>query len=168
MLTIDTVDQDVFTALRTFILSVVPSNIEVVQAQDNGVPLPLGDFVTMNNVGKGRMTTNINTYVDLGENPSQKLTETHIQFDIQLDFYGESAGDFSAIAMAMFRDAYATDMFPINIQPLYAHDPIQIPLIDGEAQYIQRWKAQAMIQYNPIITSQQDLAKVLTITPKVI
>jgi hypothetical protein len=168
MLTIDAVDQDVFTALRTFLVSVLPTEIEVVQAQDNGVPLPLGNFVTMNNVGKKRTATNINTYVDTGSNPSNKLTETHIQFDIQLDFYGDMAGDFSAIAMAMFRDAYATDMFPINIQPLYADDPMQIPLIDGEAQYIQRWKSQAMIQYNPIITSQQDLAKSLTITPKVI
>ena len=56
---------------------------------------------------------------------------------------------------ALFRDQYATDIFPANIQPLYADDPVQIPLIDGEEQYEQRWKITASLQYNPTLTTGQ-------------
>jgi len=38
---------------------------------------------------------------------------------------------------------------------LYADDPVQIPLIDGESQYEQRWKLVATLQYNPVLTTTQ-------------
>jgi hypothetical protein len=63
----------------------------------------------------------------------------------------------------MFRDQYATDLLPVNIQPLYADDPMQIPLINGEGQYEQRWKLTAVLQYNPIIAAAQQSATSLTI-----
>jgi hypothetical protein len=53
---------------------------------------------------------------------------------------------------------------PANIQPLYADNPTQMPLIDGEAQYEQRWKLTASLQYNPIVTVSQDFADTLTLT----
>ena len=38
---------------------------------------------------------------------------------------------------------------------------MQIPLIDGEDQYEQRWKVVASLQYNPILsTSQQSMLAV--------
>ena len=66
-----------------------------------------------------------------------------------------------------FRDEYATEIFPSNIQPLYADDPIQIPLIDGGSQYEQRWKLVTSLQYNPILsmTQQSMLAAVIEIAP---
>ena len=74
---------------------------------------------------------------------------------MQLDFYGPSSQIWAVETMALFRDEYATQIFPSNIQPLYADDPIQIPLIDGEAQYEQRWKLVASLQYNPTLTTSQ-------------
>ena len=56
---------DYYTALRAFLLSVLPTGIEVVQAQDNRVPQPVGtDFVTMNEVMRRRMSTDFIAYAD--------------------------------------------------------------------------------------------------------
>ena len=74
---------------------------------------------------------------------------------MQLDFYGPDSQVWAFETQALFRDEYATDLFPANIQPLYADNPVQIPLIDGEEQYEQRWKITASLQYNPILTTSQ-------------
>ena len=46
---LDINDQDVFTAMRTFLKSFIPTTVQIVQAQDNKVPMPKGGFITMNN-----------------------------------------------------------------------------------------------------------------------
>lgn len=156
-------DQDIFTALRVFLLSILPGGTEVVQSQDNRVAMPLGGFVAMNNAGSKRLETNVVTYTAGSSNPGTKNIQTSTQYTMQLDFYGPVAADWANTAQILFRDEYATSIFPTNIQPLYADDPIQIPLIDGEAQYEQRWKLNAVMQYNPVTTVAQDFATSIVI-----
>lgn len=144
-------DTDVFTALRSLLLLILPSGTEVVQTQDNGVPMPAGEFVTMNNVRKVRLETNTDSYVDPGTpNAGSQNILTPWEFTIQLDCYGADAGDWAALIAAVFRDEYGCSNMPSNIQPLYTSDPVQLPLITGEKQYLQRWKVDMAIQYNPV------------------
>ena len=74
---------DVFTALRAFLLSVLPVGIEVVAAQDNDVSEPAeADFVTMNAVTRERLSTNSTTYADcrlVGSIAGSTLTVASIQ-----------------------------------------------------------------------------------------
>ena len=54
------------TALRTYILGVIPSTIEVVEGQDNRVPEPVGpDFVVFTPIRKRRLETNVDTWGDV-------------------------------------------------------------------------------------------------------
>lgn len=153
--TIDIVDQDVFRALVVFFRSFLSAEVEVIQAQDNRVAMPKGGFVAMNNIGIDRLAFNVDTY-DSTTQGKNILTAT--KFDIQLDFYGPTSQEWVMKTVALFRDEYATAIFPPNIQPLYADDPTQIPLIDGEDQYEQRWRLAGSLQYNPILsTSQQSM-----------
>lgn len=155
---IDITDQDVFTALVVFFNSFLPANTPVIQAQNNLVPMPLGGFITMNNAGMDRLSFNVDNYQATSQG---KTILTPTKYDIQLDFYGPISQQWAMQTQALFRDEYATEIFPANIQPLYADDPIQIPLIDGEDQYEQRWKLVASLQYNPILsTSQQSMLAV--------
>ena len=147
---LDINDQDIFKAMRVFIQSFVPSAVQVVQAQDNRVPMPKGGFITMNNTGMDRLSFNIDNYESVLEG---KTILTPTRYSMQLDFYGPDSQVWAMQTMALFRDEYATELFPPNIQPLYADDPVQIPLIDGEAQYEQRWKLVASLQYNPILST---------------
>ena len=162
--TIDIIDQDVFRALVVFFNSFLPAGTEVIQQQDNRVSMPKGGFVAMNNNGMDRLAFNIDTYDAI--NQGKKIL-TKIKFEVQLDFYGSIAQQWAAETVALFRDEYATEMFPANIQPLYADDPIQMPLIDGEDQYTQRWRVAGSLQYDPIISTVQQsmLAVDIAIAP---
>lgn len=58
-------EDQAFTALRAFLLSVLPSGVEVIQAQDNRVPEPAGgDFVLMTPLRQERLSYNETTYQD--------------------------------------------------------------------------------------------------------
>lgn len=150
--TIDITDQNVFTALVTFFQSFLPAETEVVQGQDNLVAMPKGGFVVMTNASMDRLSFNVDTYNSVSQ---QKYILTPTRYEMQLDFYGPTSQQWAMQTQALFRDQYATDIFPANIQPLYADDPVQIPLIDGEEQYEQRWKITASLQYNPTLTTGQ-------------
>lgn len=157
---LDINDQDVFKAMRTFLLSFLPANTPVIQAQDNRVPMPKQGFVAMNNNGLERLSFNVDSYDSLNQG---KFVLTGTKYFVQLDFYGNLSQEWATTTVSLFRDEYATEIFPSNIQPLYADDPIQIPLIDGEAQYEQRWKLEATLQYNPIISTSQQSAIALNV-----
>ena len=58
-------ESQIQTALRTFLLSILPAGTEVVEGQDNEVAEPVGsDFVTMTAIMRERLTTNIDTFND--------------------------------------------------------------------------------------------------------
>ena len=157
--TLDIIDQDVFRALVVFFKTFLPSTVSIVQAQDNLVAMPKGGFVAMNNASMERLSFNVDTYNSALQ---QKFILTPTKYDMQLDFYGPESQNWATETQALFRDQYATDIFPANIQPLYADNPVQIPLIDGEEQYEQRWKIRASMQYNPTLTiAQQSMLDVV-------
>jgi hypothetical protein len=160
MVAIDTTNDEVFAALRAFLLGVLPAGVEVMQTQDNRVPLPIPalGFVTMNNVHQRRLATNITRYAT-----STKAISVSTEYQIQLDLYGDTAGEWAQIVQTLLRDEYGTDAFPAHIQPLHADDPIQLPLINAEHQFEQRWKVQVFIQYDPIVTVASSSATMLQI-----
>lgn len=161
--TISITDQDVFTALRTFLLLILPTGTKVIQAQDNRVAIPKGKFVAMTARSNERLATNTGSYTDPGTNPGGKGVLTPSKFGIQLDFYGDDSAKWAATTQALMRDGYAFDNFPTGIKPLYADDPVQIPLINGEQQYEQRWKLEVMLQINPVVTVAQDFSDALSV-----
>jgi hypothetical protein len=56
---------EVQTALRSFLLSILPDGTEVIEGQDNDVAEPIGpDFVVMTPILRNRLSTNIDDYVD--------------------------------------------------------------------------------------------------------
>lgn len=58
-------EDQIFTALRSFLIAVLTPGIEVIQAQTNRVPEPSGtEFVIMTKSMRERIETNKDTYVD--------------------------------------------------------------------------------------------------------
>lgn len=156
--TIDIIDQDIFKALIVFFNTFIPAGTEIIQQQDNRVAMPKGSFIAMNNNGINRLSFNVDNYNSIAQT---KTILTPMRFEVQLDFYGPTAQQWAAETVALFRDEYATEIFPANIQPLYADDPVQLPLVDGEDQYTQRWRLAGSLQYNPILlTTQQSMLAV--------
>lgn len=59
-------DSNIFTALRTFLIGILPAGVDVIRAQANRVPQPVGtDFVVMTPLRRERLETNIDSYADV-------------------------------------------------------------------------------------------------------
>lgn len=145
----DIADQEIYTAVRAVLLTVLPAGTEIVQGVQNRVPMPKSGWVLMTVVAQKRISTNRGQFSD----PAQATAITMpTQHTVQLDFYGTPALSWATAAQTLFRDPYSTELMPANIQPLYADDPMSIPLIDGENQWESRWKLDVQLQTNPHIT----------------
>lgn len=157
--TVSITQEDLLSTLRAFILSLI--SCEVVQGLGNGVPMPLNPFIAMTASFQNRLSTNVVTY----NGTDSKMVRQATQFTVQIDCYGPLSGDWSQILTTMLRDEYAALNMAPNVSPLHADDPKQLPLVDGEACYEQRWVVMALLQYNPVVTVSQDFAGAVNIVP---
>lgn len=151
----------VIDALADFIAPFV-AGAEIVRTQVNRTPPPPGvNFVLLNEI----------LQVDL-ETPSvtpDSVTQTATisgpkRIDIQVDFYGDSAWEYSNAVKTVYRSEYAPLQFGDGIKPLYCSDAMQHPLITGEHQYLTRWTITASLQYNATLTVPWLSANELSVT----
>ena len=150
------VDQ-VIDALADFLAPFVPG-AQVVRAQVNRVAMPSNPGVVLTEMLQVDLSVPATEYQpDAGT----ATIEGPTRVDIQIDFYGEQAGEFCKTVKTAFRSHWGFEHFPANIKPLYTSDGIQTPLTTGEQQYESRWTLTASLQYNPIVTVPQDFADVL-------
>lgn len=152
-------ETQLFTALRSFLLELV--DCPVLRGPLNRTAMPKGDFIVMSPAGQTSLSTNTTTYTD-----TTKSVIRSTQWSAQLDCYGALAGDRAQVIATIFRDDWACEQFAQldpDVQPLYATDAKQMPLVTGEHQYEKRWTFEAHLSYKPVVTVQQDSADELVI-----
>lgn len=89
------------------------------------------------------------------------------QMSIQLDIHGPSSANHALTISTVFRDAYAVEEFvKINplISPLFTTDPRQMPFVNAEQQYEDRWVVALELQINQTVRVPQQFADVVTVT----
>lgn len=156
-------ESQVFTALRSFLLglglaysSPQATPVEVIKGQANRVSQPrVGDFVVMTPLRRERIETNVDAYADLFPlaGVGSATQATHVV--VQLDVHGPNGGDNAQVIATMLRDPYGADAFAasgFDVTPLYADDPRQVPFINAEEQYEDRWIVDAHMQANEVVT----------------
>lgn len=148
-----TIDQ-VIDALAAF-LDPFMNGGAVVRAQVNRVPLPTNPCAVLTELRQYDLNVPFMGYDPLNNEADIQASR---KVDIQIDFYGDQAGDMCNAVKMAFRCQYGFENFPSNIKPLYTDDGIQSPLISGEEQYVSRWSLTAVLQYNPIVTVPQQFA----------
>lgn len=131
---------DMFTALRTFLLSVV--SMPVIQSQQNRVSLPTGNFIAMTSLGMEGKSTNTVTYSDQSSTPGSEKHYRTTLWRAQVDVYGSEAGQIANALAVAFRsewgcEAFAASGFPVT--PAYTDEPRNTAFIDSESQYEDRW-----------------------------
>ena len=149
-----------FTALRAFVLGLV--TCEVIRLPANRVATPAGEFIALSPLSNIPLSTNVGT-----QSGQTRSTGQPRQVTIQVDCYGPTAGDNATKLSMFFRDQYACDALAAvdaSIQPLYATDAHQMPLVSGEAQYVERWTFDAVMQANISHVLPQQAAEELSIT----
>lgn len=151
--------QDVYTKLRVLVLNVVPTGVKCIQGLANrtSMPAPVPGFVAMTaNLSKA-LRTPIDTWDRTNSNPNAIAIEQSMQLRVQLDCYGAASADWAVMLAAVLRDSYSVGLLA-PIAPLYADDPIQAALVNGEEQYEERWIVGANMQYNPVISTPMQFA----------
>ena len=87
-----------------------------------------------------------------------------VDLEVQLDVHGPGSADNAQIISTLFRDDYACEFFAAQsaeIAPLYADDPRQLPFVNDQNQYENRWVVAAHLQVNATVTVGQQFAAAL-------
>ena len=148
-ITVSILETNVFAALRAYILTLV--TVPVIRTPVNRAAMPLGDFIALSPAGMRRLETNTDSYPTI----TTKDMLQPMEITIRVDCYGVTACDSARLIAATFRDEFAVDAFTasgFDIAPLYTTDALQMPVITGEDQYLERWTFEAVMQFNPVTT----------------
>lgn len=160
--TISITESALLAALRGFLLTIYAG--EVVQSQDNRLPMPKGNFCTMTPLFLTALSMSHSAYTDPGTNPGTESNQRSTEWRVQLDFYGDSAADSAATVAALVRTPYACEQLAASgMQPLYAGEPKQTTLINAEQQYNNRWTVEFVAQFNPVVQTPLDFADQLDV-----
>lgn len=153
-------DDDVMRALGDFLSRV--TGAEVIQGQQNRVPEPKSaNFITMISAGRVQLaTTTHESDIEVNRIAATRSTRC----DMQINVYGPRATDNGQIITTLFRDDFGCEFLaPYGMAPLYCDDGRQMPLVNGEFQYEQRWLIRASLQINPSVSTPAQFAD--TVTP---
>ncbi|NTU49336.1 MAG: hypothetical protein HGA87_00310 [Desulfobulbaceae bacterium] len=150
-------DQEVGTALAPILLYCGP---EIVRGLDNRVPMPADDFIVMTAINSPALGRPVTGYYDPAGHPELSTINAMQPTNkvVQIDFYGEQAGDRAATLSAILAQEWSCMLFPQGIKPLQAKDPKRIDFSGEDNQNIIRWEIDIEIQYNPIFSTSQQFA----------
>lgn len=164
--TVSPTEENVLAALRSFILSIVPDGVEIIEGQDNRVAEPAGpDYIVMTPTNRNRLSTNYSSWDETGFNPTMIVAEYDTEFTAQLDLHGPNSSDYASAISTLFRDYYACDqMVGTGVTPLYATDGKQMPFINGENQFENRWVMTVSLQITPAVSTPMQFADRLDVT----
>lgn len=160
--TISITENQLIVALGTFLQGIYGG--AVLRSQANRVPMPSGPFCAMTPLFITGLSSSTSTYTDPGQGVGTENNQRSTQWRVQLDFYGEGAGDAAATVAALIRTPYACDQLSSSgMQPLYAGEPKQNPLTNAEQQYENRWTVDFIAQFNPIVQTPMEFASQLAV-----
>jgi hypothetical protein len=147
----------IIAALGAFIQPFVGS-AQIIQGQQNRVPPPAPDpYVKLTPV----LRVLLRTPTVSGVANAQTSITTGMRLDVQVDFYGPTAGDQAAAVETVYRTSYTVEQFTPSVSgiaPLYCTDAHQAPLTNAEQQYEARWTLTASLEYNPVVYIPQQSA----------
>ncbi|HDJ1441603.1 TPA: hypothetical protein PPN70_004052 [Serratia rubidaea] len=155
-ITLSLTENDLYKALGGFLQGLFV-DVEIERTQQNGVQMPLGDFIAMTSINSAGLSTGVVTYSapEQAGVGTQHITRT-TQWQCQLDFYGKTAERNALTFATLVRSEFATSHFRCAggaISPLYCTEPHQTTMINGEQQYEPRWTLDFVAQINPVVNA---------------
>lgn len=164
-MTPSTTESQTLAQVKGFLTAVLPSGVAVFKGQANQVPEPQGsDFIVMTPNIRARLATTVQTWDQTDPDPSTVTFAESTRVEVQLDFHGETSTDNAQVVTTLWRSSYAVDfMADSGVTPLYCDDGHQVPFINSEGKYEDRWIINAVLQVTPVITTPAQFADTLTV-----
>lgn len=147
--------------LRAWLLTIMPSGVDIVIAQNNRVPEPKADnYIVITPLSRRQLGTNVILWDEsTGGNPTTQDNTVSTSIVMQLDLHGANATDNAQVFLTLFRSDYAWDYLKgSGLFPDYCTDGAQMPFINGENQYETRWVFNAVFDANITVTMGQQFA----------
>lgn len=165
-LTISPVDATVMTAIRTLLLDILPDGWEVFRGQANFVPEPIGDnFIVVTPAYRTRLSTNTVTWDNAVPDPSTLDHAHDLEVRVQLDIHGPGGADAGTMIATIMRDDWGVESLKsFGVTPLYANDGHQMPFLNAESKWEDRWIVEAAFQIVPIVSTPAEFAATLETT----
>lgn len=156
---VDATEAQLMTGLGDFLKLV--TGMEVTQGQQNRVPEPKPDrFITMTSAARVQLSSTIRTN---DPDTNHIAVRRSTRCDMQINVYGRDATDKAQIITTLLRDDFGYQFLdPYGVTPLYCDDGRQMPLVNGEFQYQQRWLILASLQVNPSVSTPAQFADSVT------
>ena len=153
-----------FIALRAFLRSIMPPDVEVIRGKINRVAMPVGDnFVVMSGGRRMRLATNEEGYAVEDPNPVALANVQRTQWEYQIDIYGPASPDHAQTIATLWRSNFACEALAAAfVQPLFAGDPLEMPFETGEKQIEIRYTLNLALQCNPVVSTPQQFAATLS------
>ena len=161
-LTVSIIESQVFAGLRAWLMDITGlDGVHVVKELSNRVPMPVGNFINMQCIGK----KNLGLAVITENDPYGQITTQPKDYSIQVDCYGPDSGDLHTIITSLWKTA-RTCVFlaDYDITPLFCQDAHEQHITNSENQYEERWISELHLQYNPSVAPAQDYAEGASIT----
>jgi hypothetical protein len=95
-----------------------------------------------------------------------KVFQQSTDLAFQLDVHGPAGADNAQIISTLFRDQAGIDIFAAaddRVVPLYCEDPRQMPFVNAEKQYEDRWTVEAHVQVKPNVAIPQQYADAVSV-----
>ncbi|MGV3346412.1 LIC_12616 family protein [Enterobacteriaceae bacterium LUAb1] len=129
-------------------------------AQSDRVPMGKGVFCMLTPLRFKRLSTSREINRDTGDPSTSSVGFTEVrQADIQIDIYGEKAGDRAIAIETLIRTGHAYRAIKAvdeRIAPLYSTDAIQTPMINAENQWEERYTITLSLQVHITVDVPQD------------
>lgn len=169
--TISILETNLLTQVKNWLIAVSGlSNAAIVKGQPNRVAMPNGNYVVMTSLGISELSyIKEATFAAGTSNPGTESDERSMEWRVQIDCYGLTAFDLADTLKVLSRTEYTFNLFAasgVDMQPLFASEPKNLTIINGEGQYEPRWSFDLHVQYNPVVTFPQNFATALEVIPK--
>jgi hypothetical protein len=158
-------EDQIFDTVWGFVSSLFDPSLagQILKSNQNLTSTPQGTYAVVQPSVKVRLDQGDRDYdpVALLQNVTR-----HTQYSYQVDCYGPSAPDWADIISSAWRSMWACDQLNGNgadapttkaaIQPLYADEPQQLTIVNGEFEYEQRFMVKLYLQANQVVGLPQD------------
>ena len=152
--------------LRAFIIQILPSGVAVTNAQQNLVAEPSADnFVLLTLLSRQRLGTTVTDWdMSAHGNPTTQSNIEAVSISMQLDFHGAGSTDMAQVFCTLFRSDYTYQfMAASGLYPDYCTDGMQMPFVNDQDQYENRWVVNAVFDANIIVPTTQQFADAVTV-----
>lgn len=156
-------ESEIYTAIRAWLLEILPSGMRVIQGQQNRQAAPRDPFAVMTIIGRERIATNGWTY----DGTSTRTVTEQVRITMQISLFGPASSNQMQLVTALWRDMQAVDYFrnqSVPVCPLTTSTTRQLGFITGERQYEDCWSVDLSMQVNLTVTMPQQFATSIPVT----